>query len=350
MTLRKHGGGANASTTATDRFPPTKQAPAKVSFSPSTTAVFAVPVDVVMERQKTKYPDLSVPHVLLSLIDLIKHLNGCKTEGIFRIPGMKQEMELMKRTFDEGDIVEAKNFPNVHTAASVLKLWFRELPSSIIPEDMYYSCLACVSPEEALVCFDAFPLLNKRILLTILQFFKELLQEENVAKTRMDEENICTVFTPSFMRCSSVPASSLLENVEKERVFVHALVSSNNFLLNKYAHLLPTTKEGVGSGVGVSGGGGGGGSVGVSVGGGVGGAGGVVGGAGVVGGSGGGGVVGGTGVVGGSVVGGSVVGSSGGGSIGGGGAGWRSIRPPNSNTGGPSRHHTTLSRTKSDIL
>jgi hypothetical protein len=51
---------------------------------PSTTAVFGVPLNVVMERQKIRFPELLVPHVIVILIDLIKHLNGCKTEGIFR--------------------------------------------------------------------------------------------------------------------------------------------------------------------------------------------------------------------------------------------------------------------------
>lgn len=52
----------------------------------------------------------------------------------------------------------------------------------------------------------------------------------------MDVENISIVFTPSFMRCSSVPATSLLDNVDKERTFVHRLISSGDYLLSKYNH------------------------------------------------------------------------------------------------------------------
>jgi RhoGAP domain len=53
-----------------------------------------------------------------------------------RVPGVTRETEALKRAFDEGENVEAKAFPNVHTAASALKLWLRELPNSIVPEDM----------------------------------------------------------------------------------------------------------------------------------------------------------------------------------------------------------------------
>ena len=52
------------------------------------------------------------------------------------MPGVARETEALKRAFDDGDVVEAKLFPNVHTAASALKLWLRELPNSIVPEDM----------------------------------------------------------------------------------------------------------------------------------------------------------------------------------------------------------------------
>jgi len=178
--------------------------------------------------------------VLITLLDLLKHLNGLKSEGIFRVPGVKQETDAMRKAFDDGDVVEAKTFPNVHTAASVFKLWFRELPSSIIPEASYYACLGCETAEEAVVCFDSFPQLNKKILIITLQFFKELLQEENVAKTRMDVENIAIVFTPSFMRCSTVPATSLLDNVNKERNFIQFLIERCDHLVTKYSYMLPS--------------------------------------------------------------------------------------------------------------
>eukprot|EP00026_Physarum_polycephalum_P001989 Phypoly_transcript_01993.p1 GENE.Phypoly_transcript_01993~~Phypoly_transcript_01993.p1 ORF type:complete len:766 (+),score=95.14 Phypoly_transcript_01993:705-3002(+) len=210
------------------------RSPHNKDYIPPPTAVFGVPMEVVMERQKAKHPDMLVPHVVVCLIHLIKHLNGFKTEGIFRVPGVARETEAMKRAFDESEEVEAKTFPNVHTAASALKLWLRELPNSIVPEDMYYMCLATESDDAAFACVDSFPTLNRRVLLVFLQFFKELLLEEHVAKTRMDVENISIVFTPSFMRCSTVPQTSLLDNVDKERSFIHRLISSCDILLAKY--------------------------------------------------------------------------------------------------------------------
>lgn len=48
--------------------------------------------------------------------------------------------------------------------------WFAVFYSSLIA--VIYSCLACSTAEEAIVCFDTFPTLNKKILLITLQFFK----------------------------------------------------------------------------------------------------------------------------------------------------------------------------------
>lgn len=40
-----------------------------------------------MERQSKKYPDADIPRVLTFLVDSILNLNGCQSEGIFRVPG-----------------------------------------------------------------------------------------------------------------------------------------------------------------------------------------------------------------------------------------------------------------------
>lgn len=41
-----------------------------------------------MEKQKSKYPDLPVPHVVIVLIELIKHLNGTKREHEYEVESM----------------------------------------------------------------------------------------------------------------------------------------------------------------------------------------------------------------------------------------------------------------------
>jgi len=40
-----------------------------------------------MKAQDEEFPNLQIPRILPFLADAILELNGCKTEGIFRVPG-----------------------------------------------------------------------------------------------------------------------------------------------------------------------------------------------------------------------------------------------------------------------
>ena len=41
----------------------------------------------IMASQREKHPDLKIPLILKFLAEGIIRLNGCGTEGIFRVPG-----------------------------------------------------------------------------------------------------------------------------------------------------------------------------------------------------------------------------------------------------------------------
>ncbi len=75
-----------------------------------------------------------VPAVLYILTALVRQLGGFDTEGIFRVPGIAGEIQALKKQLDDGtDQVQSTN---VHSPASLLKLWLRELPEPLIPESM----------------------------------------------------------------------------------------------------------------------------------------------------------------------------------------------------------------------
>jgi Rho GTPase-activating protein 39 len=56
----------------------------EAAFFPS---VFGEALNDIMDSQKSKYPDLKLPRIMTFLSDAILKLNGCATEGIFRVPG-----------------------------------------------------------------------------------------------------------------------------------------------------------------------------------------------------------------------------------------------------------------------
>ena len=73
---------------------------------------------------------------------------GLKTEGLFRVPGPAQQIEDLKKGFEEGRdplAYSAIKKIEITAVASVLKLYFRELANPLFPCDKYYDFIKCSS-------------------------------------------------------------------------------------------------------------------------------------------------------------------------------------------------------------
>jgi len=185
-------------------------------------AVFAVPLEKLMERQKEKYPNLDVPILLPILSFFILKMNGLKTEGIFRVPANANDVKFVRDKFDEGDYAVTNATNNVHTPCALMKLWLRELPEPIIPVSHYEMCTE--TPEKAMEIFRQLPPLSQNVVSFIINFLQELSKPENVETTKMSKENLAMVFAPSFLRCPYTDYNRALTASEKEKEFVLFLI------------------------------------------------------------------------------------------------------------------------------
>lgn len=91
-----------------------------------------------------KVCSLSLPLSLLFIIILIP--TGITTEGLFRVPGPAQQIDDLKKGFEEGrDPLAYAALKNIEitAVASVLKLYFRELVNPLFPCEMYYEFVKC---------------------------------------------------------------------------------------------------------------------------------------------------------------------------------------------------------------
>lgn len=59
--------------------------------------------------------------------------------GIFRLPGQASRIHALKDLYDSGSQEEFSTSEDVHTVASLLKLYLRELPQPIVPFVLYDS-------------------------------------------------------------------------------------------------------------------------------------------------------------------------------------------------------------------
>lgn len=59
--------------------------------------------------------------------------------GIFRLPGQASRIQAMKELYDSGSQQDFPISEDVHTVASLFKLYLRELPEPVVPFTFYQS-------------------------------------------------------------------------------------------------------------------------------------------------------------------------------------------------------------------
>lgn len=105
----------------------------KAPFSPS---VFGETLEDIMAMNVHIETGGKHPKILTFLANAILKLNGCQTEGIFRVPGDADLITELKLRIENGEY-DLKNITDPHVPASLLKFWLRDLADPLIPTDMY---------------------------------------------------------------------------------------------------------------------------------------------------------------------------------------------------------------------
>lgn len=74
---------------------------------------------------------IEVPEILVILKELVLVNQGEQVEGLFRRAGSEIEMKKLKKAIEEGPWSELKS-KDVHSVATLIKRWFKELPKRIL--------------------------------------------------------------------------------------------------------------------------------------------------------------------------------------------------------------------------
>lgn len=163
---------------------------------------------------------LRVPEVLVLMKRSLVDSQGLKSEGIFRLAGdvfeiAKLKEDMNKKTFDKSD--------NINTIATLIKVWFRELPEPILnkvpTESIFYS-------SDADRCIKAYTELAEPYK-SYLTWLLDLLCETTAhsAVNRMTPQNLSIVVAPNLYDTSS---SDPMEGLVMSQKCVQFL---NNILL-----------------------------------------------------------------------------------------------------------------------
>lgn len=111
-------------------------------------AVFGESLHRIMSLQSLPYPDAKVPVILPFLADGIIALGGLRTPNIFRAAGDNDKVNELRILVDQGKYSFGHGFDDPHVAASLLKLWLRELMQPLIPLDLHAECMEAAEDEN----------------------------------------------------------------------------------------------------------------------------------------------------------------------------------------------------------
>ncbi|XP_039627449.1 protein FAM13C isoform X2 [Polypterus senegalus] len=191
-----------------------------VKVSPFSPRVFGVSLSTLQKNGMTLD---GVPAVVHSIVEYINS-HGLEQKGLFRISSSLNKLKLLREKYERGEDVDLSEEGDVEQAASVLKLFLRELPEAVIPASVH------IAVGNAYKDNKDDPALNhqiKMVLLSLPQEHYNLLKfigaflikvASHSEVNQMTMENLATVFGPCIFH---VPFGS---NMQEEQLLCNQIL------------------------------------------------------------------------------------------------------------------------------
>ncbi|XP_075391505.1 rho GTPase-activating protein 25 isoform X1 [Tenrec ecaudatus] len=176
----------------------------RVAGTPS-GAVFGQRLDETVAYEQKFGPHL-VPILVEKCAEFILE-HGLNEEGIFRLPGQDNLVKQLRDAFDAGERPSFARDTDVHTVASLLKLYLRDLPEPVVPWSQYEGFLLCgqlmnadeaKAQQELVKQLSILPRDNYSLLSYICRFLHEI--QLNCAVNKMSVDNLATVIGVNLIK------------------------------------------------------------------------------------------------------------------------------------------------------
>ncbi|NWU34344.1 RHG24 protein, partial [Hylia prasina] len=209
----------------------------RVIWAPFGGGIFGQKLEDTVRYEK-RYGNRLAPMLVEQCVDFIRQ-RGLKEEGLFRLPGQANLVKELQDAFDCGEKPSFDSNTDVHTVASLLKLYLRELPEPVVPYAKYEDFLSCaklLSKEEETGLKElvkqvkSLPAVNYNLLKYICRFLDEVQSYSGVNK--MSVQNLATVFGPNILRPKVEDPLTIMEGT----VVVQQLMS---VMISKHEELFP---------------------------------------------------------------------------------------------------------------
>ncbi|XP_033969956.1 rho GTPase-activating protein 24 [Trematomus bernacchii] len=202
---------------------------------------------VLYER---RYGVRLVPLVVEQCVNFIRE-RGLQEVGLFRQPGQSSLVKELQEAFDGGERPSFDSSTDVHTVASLLKLYLRQLPEPLVPHRRYQDFLLCaqkLATDRTLVLGELrsllheLPVVNFNLLNFICQFLFEVQSYSN--SNKMSGQNLATVFGPNILRAKAEDPQSIMGGAALVQVLMLELIREHESLFAKIPSLVSARPPG----------------------------------------------------------------------------------------------------------
>jgi len=161
-----------------------------------------------------------VPSVLVNIRNCLVKNNAASVEGIFRLAGEQTEIRRIK------DLLNKKQFDfntrDVNTMASLLKIWFRDLPTPILNALPQEQIMNSSDRDECVSAYCKLTEPQKTLLDWLMDFLTQISQNSTVNK--MTSQNLAIVIAPNLYDISTPnPMEGLIMSQKCAQFLNHVL-------------------------------------------------------------------------------------------------------------------------------
>nr|XP_029540430.1 rho GTPase-activating protein 22-like [Oncorhynchus nerka] len=207
----------------------------RVIWAPFGGGIFGQSLEDTVQYEK-KFGHRLAPLLVEQCVDFIRE-RGLDEEGLFRMSGQTNLVKDLQEAFDCGDKPLFDSNTDVHTVASLLKLYLRELPEPVVPFCKYEDFLACaqllakdaeVGVQELGKQVSNLPPANYNLLKYICKFLDEV--QSHAIKNKMSVQNLATVFGPNILRPKMEDPVVIMEGTSLVQSLMTVLISEHKRL------------------------------------------------------------------------------------------------------------------------
>ncbi|KAI1373219.1 RhoGAP-domain-containing protein [Hypoxylon crocopeplum] len=183
--------------------------------------VFGAPLAEAVRFNGPVDTNVPLPAVVYRCIQYLDFKNAITEEGIFRLSGSNVVIKQLRERFNtEGDVnlLTDNTYYDIHAVASLLKLYLRELPTTILTRDLHMKFVAVTEVSNhgdkimsLAELVQQLPLANETLLKYLIAFLIKIINHSDMNK--MTVRNVGIVFSPTL----NIPApvfALLLQNYE----------------------------------------------------------------------------------------------------------------------------------------